>query len=173
MTRCRLCARRSIGLTGGKPEQTGVCAAASQHGIVAPAPRERAGERSCPRRRSIAVFSILRMSLSKSRFPLFLGHALDHPIARYHRANEDNAMAGQRALAGPAARGLERHLRDAAALDADCRQGAASRETPLINHWWNVTFFVNSRGLVAPARPLFRRHVRYHFRFDRPSPSPS
>jgi hypothetical protein len=23
--------------------------------------------------------------------------------------------------------------------------------TPLINHWWNVTFQVNSRGLVAPA----------------------
>jgi hypothetical protein len=23
--------------------------------------------------------------------------------------------------------------------------------TPLINHWWNVTFLVNSRGLVAPA----------------------
>src|SRR4029079_17310802 len=22
---------------------------------------------------------------------------------------------------------------------------------PLINHWWNVTFQVNSRGLVAPA----------------------
>ena len=26
-------------------------------------------------------------------------------------------------------------------------------QTPLINHWWNVTFFVNSRGLVAPANP--------------------
>ena len=23
--------------------------------------------------------------------------------------------------------------------------------TPLINHWWNATFFVISRGLVAPA----------------------
>ncbi len=23
--------------------------------------------------------------------------------------------------------------------------------TPLINHWWNVTFFVNSSGLVAPS----------------------
>ena len=23
--------------------------------------------------------------------------------------------------------------------------------TPLINHWWNVTFLVNSRGLAAPA----------------------
>ena len=23
--------------------------------------------------------------------------------------------------------------------------------TPLVNHWWNVTFHVNSRGLVAPA----------------------
>ena len=22
--------------------------------------------------------------------------------------------------------------------------------TPLINHWWNVTFHVNSRGLIAP-----------------------
>ena len=23
--------------------------------------------------------------------------------------------------------------------------------TPLVNHWWNVTFHLNSRGLVAPA----------------------
>jgi hypothetical protein len=27
------------------------------------------------------------------------------------------------------------------------------KQTPLINHWWNVTFHVNSRGLVAPANP--------------------
>ncbi len=25
--------------------------------------------------------------------------------------------------------------------------------TPLVNHWWNVTLHVNSRGLVAPANP--------------------
>jgi hypothetical protein len=25
--------------------------------------------------------------------------------------------------------------------------------TPLVNHWWNVTLYVNSRGLVAPANP--------------------
>jgi hypothetical protein len=25
--------------------------------------------------------------------------------------------------------------------------------TPLINHWWNVTFHVHARGLVAPANP--------------------
>ncbi len=25
--------------------------------------------------------------------------------------------------------------------------------TPLINHWWNATFFVTSRGLAAPAMP--------------------
>ena len=25
------------------------------------------------------------------------------------------------------------------------------RSTPLVNHWWNVTFHLNSRGLVAPA----------------------
>jgi hypothetical protein len=25
--------------------------------------------------------------------------------------------------------------------------------TPLVNHWWNVTFRVDSRGLVAPANP--------------------
>src|ERR1700728_3994251 len=25
------------------------------------------------------------------------------------------------------------------------------KSTPVINHWWNVTFRVNSRGLVAPA----------------------
>ena len=25
--------------------------------------------------------------------------------------------------------------------------------TPLVNHWWNVTFHVGSRGLVAPANP--------------------
>lgn len=27
------------------------------------------------------------------------------------------------------------------------------KQTPLINHWWNVTLYVNSRGLVAPANP--------------------
>jgi hypothetical protein len=25
--------------------------------------------------------------------------------------------------------------------------------TPLVNHWWNVTFRVSSRGLIAPANP--------------------
>ena len=25
--------------------------------------------------------------------------------------------------------------------------------TPLVNHWWNVTLHVDSRGLVAPANP--------------------
>ena len=25
--------------------------------------------------------------------------------------------------------------------------------TPLVNHWWNVTLYVNSRGLIAPANP--------------------
>jgi hypothetical protein len=25
--------------------------------------------------------------------------------------------------------------------------------TPLVNHWWNVTLYVDSRGLVAPANP--------------------
>ncbi len=36
--------------------------------------------------------------------------------------------------------------------------------TPLVNHWWNVTFLVNSRGLVAPANIYAARHVRYRFR---------
>ncbi len=27
------------------------------------------------------------------------------------------------------------------------------KQTPLVNHWWNVTFHVDSRGLVAPANP--------------------
>jgi Family of unknown function (DUF5996) len=27
------------------------------------------------------------------------------------------------------------------------------RQTPLLNHWWNVTFHLDSRGLVAPANP--------------------
>jgi hypothetical protein len=27
------------------------------------------------------------------------------------------------------------------------------KQTPLINHWWNVTFQVTSRGLAAPANP--------------------
>jgi hypothetical protein len=26
-------------------------------------------------------------------------------------------------------------------------------QTPLVNHWWNATFFVTARGLVAPAMP--------------------
>ena len=29
--------------------------------------------------------------------------------------------------------------------------------TPLINHWWNVTFRVTSRGLIAPANCTGRR----------------
>jgi Family of unknown function (DUF5996) len=27
------------------------------------------------------------------------------------------------------------------------------KQTPLINHWWNATLRVSSRGLVAPANP--------------------
>ena len=25
--------------------------------------------------------------------------------------------------------------------------------TPLVNHWWNATFYVHARGLIAPANP--------------------
>ena len=31
--------------------------------------------------------------------------------------------------------------------------------TPLLNHWWNSTFFVTARGLVAPAMPYRGRTV--------------
>ncbi len=37
--------------------------------------------------------------------------------------------------------------------------------TPLINHWWNVTFHVNSRGLVAPANPYRDRTFDIVFDF--------
>ena len=37
--------------------------------------------------------------------------------------------------------------------------------TPLVNHWWNVTLHVNSRGLVAPANPLRGRTFDIVFDF--------
>ena len=55
-------------------------------------------------------------------------------------------------MAGPAAGGLERHLRNAASLDADRRQSAAQAYAAG-ESWWNVTLHVDSRGLVAPANP--------------------
>jgi Family of unknown function (DUF5996) len=37
--------------------------------------------------------------------------------------------------------------------------------TPLINHWWNVTFRVNARGLTAPANPYQGRSFDIVFDF--------
>jgi len=37
--------------------------------------------------------------------------------------------------------------------------------TPLVNHWWNVTFRVSSRGLVAPANPYAGRSFDIIFDF--------
>ena len=37
--------------------------------------------------------------------------------------------------------------------------------TPLINHWWNATFYVTSRGLIAPAMPYRGRTVDVIFDF--------
>src|SRR5438874_11885461 len=37
--------------------------------------------------------------------------------------------------------------------------------TPLINHWWNATFLVNARGLVAPATPYAGRAFDVTFDF--------
>jgi hypothetical protein len=37
--------------------------------------------------------------------------------------------------------------------------------TPLINHWWNATFFVTARGLSAPAMPYGGRTVDIAFDF--------
>ena len=37
--------------------------------------------------------------------------------------------------------------------------------TPLINHWWNATLYVNSRGLVAPANPYRGRTFDIIFDF--------
>jgi Family of unknown function (DUF5996) len=37
--------------------------------------------------------------------------------------------------------------------------------TPLINHWWNVTFYVDARGLVAPAMPCGGRTFDIVFDF--------
>ncbi|HYZ43915.1 MAG TPA: DUF5996 family protein, partial [Xanthobacteraceae bacterium] len=39
--------------------------------------------------------------------------------------------------------------------------------TPLLNHWWNCTFFVTARGLVAPAMPYRGRTVDVIFDFVR------
>jgi Family of unknown function (DUF5996) len=36
---------------------------------------------------------------------------------------------------------------------------------PLINHWWNATFYVTSRGLVAPAMPYRGRSFDIVFDF--------
>jgi Family of unknown function (DUF5996) len=37
--------------------------------------------------------------------------------------------------------------------------------TPLVNHWWNVTFYVTSRGLVAPANSYRGRSFDIVFDF--------
>jgi hypothetical protein len=37
--------------------------------------------------------------------------------------------------------------------------------TPLVNHWWNATLYVTSRGLVAPAMPYRGRTVDIIFDF--------
>jgi len=37
--------------------------------------------------------------------------------------------------------------------------------TPLVNHWWNATFFVTARGLVAPAMPYAGRTLDVIFDF--------
>ena len=37
--------------------------------------------------------------------------------------------------------------------------------TPLINHWWNATFFVTARGLAAPAMPYAGRTLDVIFDF--------
>jgi len=37
--------------------------------------------------------------------------------------------------------------------------------TPLINHWWNATFFVTARGLAAPAIPYRGRSFDIDFDF--------
>jgi hypothetical protein len=37
--------------------------------------------------------------------------------------------------------------------------------TPLINHWWNATLYVNSRGLIAPANPYQGRTFDILFDF--------
>ena len=37
--------------------------------------------------------------------------------------------------------------------------------TPLVNHWWNATFFVTARGLVAPAMPYRGRTFDVIFDF--------
>jgi hypothetical protein len=37
--------------------------------------------------------------------------------------------------------------------------------TPLINHWWNATLYVNSRGLIAPANPYQGRTFDVLFDF--------
>ena len=37
--------------------------------------------------------------------------------------------------------------------------------TPLVNHWWNATLYVTSRGLTAPAMPYRERTFDVHFNF--------
>ena len=39
--------------------------------------------------------------------------------------------------------------------------------TPLISHWWNATFEVTSRGLLAPAMPYRGRSFDVVFDFTR------
>src|SRR5580692_10768492 len=39
--------------------------------------------------------------------------------------------------------------------------------TPLVNHWWNATFFVTARGLVAPAMPYRERSFDVVFDFTK------
>ena len=55
-------------------------------------------------------------------------------------------------MAGPAAGGMERHLRHAAHVDADRRQSPLEL-SPHINHWWEVPLYVSARGLTTSPIP--------------------
>src|SRR5208282_6404090 len=36
---------------------------------------------------------------------------------------------------------------------------------PLVNHWWNVTFYVTARGMTTSVMPYDRGDVEVHFDF--------
>src|SRR5262245_1924464 len=44
--------------------------------------------------------------------------------------------------------------------------------TPLINHWWNVPFYVTARGLTTSAMPWQNRLLQIDFELHRPPPDP-
>ena len=67
-------------------------------------------------------------------------------------------------VARAAAGRVERHLRDAAPVAADRRQGALTA-SPWLNHSWHVTLYVTARGLTTSPIAIGARTFQIDFDF--------